>query len=176
MSKRRPVRWVFGGVGALSGLTVALGYFRADSSQRRKVKVSAEGGVRFLRSISVGLVISLDYWWSGKGLDEVSQFCWCALTGIAVVLCIQDSREYDLALLPCHQRSADRIVSGALKNGGLYIKLGQGLGTFNQVLPRQYIDTLKSLQDKVRKPSIQNIALNNGVCIFCRHWLGNSER
>lgn len=50
---------------------------------------------------------------------------------------------------PVHQRSADRIVWGALKNGGLYIKLGQGLGCFNQVLPRQYIDTLKTLQDMV---------------------------
>lgn len=62
---------------------------------------------------------------------------------------LQDSEEYDKAVFPCHQRSADRIVSGALKNGGLYVKLGQGLGTFNQVLPHQYIDTLKALQDKV---------------------------
>ena len=61
----------------------------------------------------------------------------------------QDSSEYDVAIQPCHQRSADRIVAGALRNGGLYIKLGQGLGSFNQVLPRQYIDILKSLQDKV---------------------------
>ena len=29
------------------------------------------------------------------------------------------------------------------------MKLGQGLGSFNQVLPREYIDTLKVLQDKV---------------------------
>lgn len=62
---------------------------------------------------------------------------------------LQESVEYDEAIKPCHQRSADRIVAGALKNGGLYIKLGQGLGTFNQVLPREYIDTLKTLQDMV---------------------------
>ena len=61
----------------------------------------------------------------------------------------QDSPEYNTAIAPCHQRAADRIVNGALKNGGLYIKLGQGLGSFNQVLPRQYIDTLKVLQDMV---------------------------
>lgn len=65
------------------------------------------------------------------------------------MLQIQDSAAYEAAIEPCHQRSADRIVAGALRNGGLYIKLGQGLGSFNQVLPRQYIDTLKSLQDKV---------------------------
>lgn len=61
----------------------------------------------------------------------------------------QDSEEYSLAVFPCHQRSADRIVAGALRNGGLYIKLGQGLSTFNHILPRQYTDTLKSLLDKV---------------------------
>ena len=61
----------------------------------------------------------------------------------------QDSLEYQEAINPCHQRSADRIVIGALANGGLYVKLGQGLGSFNQVLPREYIDTLKVLQDKV---------------------------
>lgn len=53
------------------------------------------------------------------------------------------------AITPCHQRAADRIVTGALANGGLYIKLGQGLGSMNQVLPVEYIDTLKILQDKV---------------------------
>ena len=61
----------------------------------------------------------------------------------------QDTPEYTEAIKPCHQRSADRIVSGALANGGLYIKLGQGLGSMNQVLPLQYINTLKILQDKV---------------------------
>lgn len=69
---------------------------------------------------------------------------------LLVSIFFQESSEYDAAINPCHQRSADRIVAGALRNGGLYIKLGQGLGSFNQVLPRQYIDTLKSLQDMVQ--------------------------
>ncbi len=112
--------------------------------------MGVQGVVRFLRSISVGLTISLDYWWAGRGLDEVRT----GRTGLSddcekVLFVAQDSAEYDQAVAPCHQRSADRIVAGALKNGGLYIKLGQGLGTFNQILPRQYIDTLKTLQDKV---------------------------
>ena len=61
----------------------------------------------------------------------------------------QDSIEYYEAISPCHQRAADRIVSGALANRGLYIKLGQGLGSFNQILPREYIETLRILQDQV---------------------------
>ena len=49
----------------------------------------------------------------------------------------------------CHQRSADRIVVGAIDNGGIYIKLGQGLACFNHILPREYTETLLVLQDKV---------------------------
>ena len=45
---------------------------------------------------------------------------------------------------------------GALANGGLYIKLGQGLGSMNQVLPPEYVDTLKILQDKVGMQLLNN--------------------
>ncbi|XP_075067582.1 putative aarF domain-containing protein kinase 5 isoform X2 [Mixophyes fleayi] len=48
----------------------------------------------------------------------------------------------------CHQRTADRLVDGALLNGGLYIKLGQGLCTFNHLLPPEYIKTLRVLEDQ----------------------------
>lgn len=48
----------------------------------------------------------------------------------------------------CHQRTADRLVDGALLNGGLYIKLGQGLCTFNHLLPPEYIATLRVLEDQ----------------------------
>lgn len=49
----------------------------------------------------------------------------------------------------CHLRAAKRIYEGVLKNGGLYVKLGQGLCTFNQILPVEYIQTLQALEDKV---------------------------
>lgn len=48
----------------------------------------------------------------------------------------------------CHQRAAESIVEGAIKNGGLYIKLGQGLCAFNHLLPPEYIHTLQVLEDK----------------------------
>ena len=34
-------------------------------------------------------------------------------------------------------------------NEGFYVKLEQGLCSFNQVLPREYINTLKVLKNKV---------------------------
>ncbi|XP_028254237.1 putative aarF domain-containing protein kinase 5 isoform X2 [Parambassis ranga] len=48
----------------------------------------------------------------------------------------------------CHQRAAECMVEGAIKNGGLYIKLGQGLCSFNHLLPPEYIHTLQILEDK----------------------------
>lgn len=53
-----------------------------------------------------------------------------------------------------HERSAQRILKGCLQNGGLYIKLGQGLCAMNHLLPKEYVEILTQLQDKclTRKP------------------------
>jgi aarF domain-containing kinase len=42
-----------------------------------------------------------------------------------------------------------------LKNGGLYIKTGQGISAINHILPKEYTDTLKKLEDSCleRKPN-----------------------
>lgn len=71
MARRRYVRLLFGGVLACGGVAGAVSYARADSVERRRAKVGVYGVIRFFRSISVGLIISLDYWWAGRGLDEV---------------------------------------------------------------------------------------------------------
>lgn len=47
-----------------------------------------------------------------------------------------------------HQRSALRLLDGCLLNGGLYIKAGQGLAAINHILPIEYTETLKLLEDK----------------------------
>ena len=61
---------------------------------------------------------------------------------------LQDSAEWKQRAHQVHQRTADRILVGCLKNGGLYIKLGQGLVSFNHILPTEYLDTLQVLYDK----------------------------
>ena len=47
-----------------------------------------------------------------------------------------------------HKRSAEKLLNGCLANGGLYIKIGQGLSAINHILPTEYIETLKKLEDK----------------------------
>ncbi|XP_058032509.1 uncharacterized aarF domain-containing protein kinase 5 isoform X3 [Ahaetulla prasina] len=56
--------------------------------------------------------------------------------------------EYVAAVSRCHQRSAESIVFGAIQNGGLYIKLGQGLCALNHILPQEYVNTLRTLEDQ----------------------------
>lgn len=60
----------------------------------------------------------------------------------------EETEEYNRAIRSCHKRAAQRILAGCLANGGLYVKLGQGLNAMNHILPREYIDTLVVLQDK----------------------------
>lgn len=60
----------------------------------------------------------------------------------------QCSPAYLSEMSACHRRAAECMVDGATKNGGIYIKLGQGLCAFNHLLPTEYIHTLQILEDK----------------------------
>lgn len=40
------------------------------------------------------------------------------------------------------------MLEGCLLNGGLYIKLGQGVAAINHILPSEYTETLKHLEDR----------------------------
>lgn len=57
----------------------------------------------------------------------------------------------------CHQRAADALLMGAIRNGGLYVKLGQGLCSFNHLLPPEYIRTLRVLEDKALIRGFQEV-------------------
>ncbi|XP_076610452.1 putative aarF domain-containing protein kinase 5 isoform X1 [Chaetodon auriga] len=132
--KRRGLLWKTL-VGVSVGVPVAVGVQYAVSAprERRKMRIVIEGFGRLCRSLSVGIFISLDYWWTtnvtARGLDE-------------------SSPSYLAEMSACHQRAAECMVEGAVRNGGIYIKLGQGLCSFNHLLPPEYIRTLQILEDK----------------------------
>nr|XP_053632138.1 uncharacterized aarF domain-containing protein kinase 5-like isoform X3 [Cherax quadricarinatus] len=132
--KRR--KRVLGLIGKISGGVVVavptaggIYYALSDDITKRQTRVTVEGIGRFFRTLWIGMTISLDYQWAMYGLNT-------------------DSDEYEKAMSKAHQRSAERILEGCLKNGGLYIKLGQGLVSMNHVLPKEYVDTLRALQNK----------------------------
>ncbi|XP_020946123.1 uncharacterized aarF domain-containing protein kinase 5 isoform X3 [Sus scrofa] len=67
------------------------------------------------------------------------------------------SPRYLEVMSACHQRAADALVAGAISNGGLYVKLGQGLCSFNHLLPPEYIRTLRVLEDRALTRGIQEV-------------------
>jgi aarF domain-containing kinase len=60
----------------------------------------------------------------------------------------KDGEEYNKIIKECHQRSADKLVKACILNGGMYVKMGQGLSTMNQILPKEFYVTLRSLQSE----------------------------
>ncbi|XP_059102899.1 uncharacterized aarF domain-containing protein kinase 5 isoform X2 [Peromyscus eremicus] len=117
------------------GVPLLLGarYFMAEAQEKRKIRLAVDGIGRFGRSVKVGLLISLDYWWCTN----------VVLRGVE-----ENSPGYVEVMSACHQRAADALVAGAIRNGGLYVKLGQGLCSFNHLLPPEYIQTLRVLEDR----------------------------
>uniref|UniRef100_A0A8C5MSY0 AarF domain containing kinase 5 n=1 Tax=Leptobrachium leishanense TaxID=445787 RepID=A0A8C5MSY0_9ANUR len=108
-------------------------YYWSEPQERRRMRILLEGIGRFWRSVVIGSQISMNYWWTTR----------VTLRGEN-----ENSPRYGAAMSRCHQRAADRLVEGAVQNGGLYIKLGQGLCAFNHLLPPEYTKTLRVLEDQ----------------------------
>ncbi|XP_069478049.1 uncharacterized aarF domain-containing protein kinase 5 [Ambystoma mexicanum] len=128
------LKWVWRSTVVLALPTAAgVWYTMANAHEKRKMRIVVEGVGRFCRALSVGMQISVDYWWTANvklnGIDE-------------------NSLDYRQQMSACHQRSADTLVQGAIRNGGIYIKLGQGLCAFNHLLPKEYTRTLRVLEDR----------------------------
>lgn len=124
-SRRSPYVYAFVGVAVSAPL---LWYQTLSTPDKRSVRTSLGGLVRFAKTLKIGLTISCDYSYSAMGY-------------------IEGTEDYKAMMKRCHQRNAERILKGCLENGGLYIKLGQSLVALNHLLPREYLDTLEILHD-----------------------------
>ncbi|XP_035784722.1 uncharacterized aarF domain-containing protein kinase 5-like [Anopheles albimanus] len=90
---------------------------------------NVHGARRFLRSFLIGISISVDYAWNLRNLQE-------------------GDGQYEAILPEIHLRSAKKLLEGCLANGGLYIKIGQGVAAVNHIIPKEYVDTLRQLEDQ----------------------------
>ncbi|KAK9692812.1 Ankyrin repeats (3 copies) [Popillia japonica] len=113
----------------VQGETFMGSYVLADNVQGETFSSYILASLRFLRSLKIGITISLDYYFSTMGLNE-------------------DLENYKSMMSLIHKRAATRIMNGCLVNGGTYIKLGQGLVSLSHILPVEYIEILSRLQDQ----------------------------
>lgn len=138
--------------------------------------------------MKIGFFISLDYWWCTnvvlRGVEEVCPHIlstWWGegntgdggswedhgvagrLSPASPYACGQNSPKYVEIMSACHQRAADALVAGAISNGGLYVKLGQGLCSFNHLLPTEYIQTLRVLEDKALTRGFREVSPADGT-------------
>ncbi|KAL0085269.1 ABC1 family-domain-containing protein [Phycomyces blakesleeanus] len=65
--------------------------------------------------------------------------------------------EREAAKSACHQRSADHVLWGLQKLGGVYVKLGQHVSAMVYILPPEWTSTMAVLQDKCDPTSPQDI-------------------
>ncbi|XP_006806121.1 uncharacterized aarF domain-containing protein kinase 5 [Neolamprologus brichardi] len=128
-AKRRGLLWkTLIGLSVGVPVAVSIKYAVSEPRQRRQMRIVIEGFGRFCR----------------VNLLSLCEKC----KELVVELPILSNPSYVTEMSACHQRAAESIVEGAIKNGGLYIKLGQGLCAFNHLLPPEYIHTLQLLEDK----------------------------
>lgn len=58
------------------------------------------------------------------------------------------SDEYEAVKKKVNQRAAERLLYVCSKHGGVYTKFGQHISSMNHILPKEYTETLKVLQDR----------------------------
>ncbi|XP_055837635.1 uncharacterized aarF domain-containing protein kinase 5 [Episyrphus balteatus] len=91
---------------------------------------------RFLRSLKVATQIAFDY----------------------LLLQQKESYEnYEQLLKEVHLKSAKRLLDACLNNGGLYIKVGQGVSAINHILPIEYTQTLCKLHDQCLQTTKEDV-------------------
>ncbi|KAJ1962174.1 hypothetical protein GGI12_002808 [Dipsacomyces acuminosporus] len=56
-----------------------------------------------------------------------------------------------------HLRSAEKVKQALMKNGGVYIKLGQHISAMQYVLPTEWCATMQALQDQNTASSIEDV-------------------
>lgn len=60
-----------------------------------------------------------------------------------------NSEDYQKIKSKIHTRSAERLRDVCLDNGGVFIKVGQHIGSLDYLLPPEYVQTMRILYDKV---------------------------
>jgi len=129
ISKRSWSKIALVSIGLPGSLFFAYYQLALDNQEKRRIRVHIESVGRAIRSVKVGLQIVTDYKWNLYGLTK-------------------EDDGYAKIIKGCHSRSAEVLVKTCIANGGMYVKLGQGLSMMNHILPKEFYLTLRKLQNE----------------------------
>lgn len=68
-----------------------------------------------------------------------------------------DEAAYEEAKHACHQRCAERVLVAVQRLGGVYVKLGQHISVMQYLLPNEWCQTMRVLQDRCVPTSPEDI-------------------
>ncbi|KAL9182297.1 hypothetical protein ACHAXT_012949 [Thalassiosira profunda] len=147
---------------ALSSLLPSLALLQPPYSKRKIILFA------FLASIILGTAAFASLYTFHRGFRRTVQF-WRGLAPLIVKYkalkfkaeTIDKCSEEEMArrLDVFREESAPRLVDLILRMGGIYIKIGQVMSTIGQgLLPQQYVDALKPLQDGVPPRNYEEIS------------------
>jgi aarF domain-containing kinase len=63
----------------------------------------------------------------------------------------------DSVISQIHSRSANRLKNLFCLNGGVFIKVGQFIGSLDYLLPDEYVQTMKTLHDKAPQSNVEDL-------------------
>ncbi|GAB5354205.1 hypothetical protein AAMO2058_000099700 [Amorphochlora amoebiformis] len=95
-----------------------------------------EAGIRIGRCGQTAFVMSLSYGWARWGLNE---------------------KERSRATQEAHPRNAERLKALLFKNKGIYIKVGQILGTLDYLIPKAYVNEMRDCFDEAPESSWEDV-------------------
>lgn len=130
LTASRAGRWMLRAAGLGAGALVGAAFMVPEPT---RVLV---GIARFTSCLAVGTWIAADYKWSLRGLE---------------------GEAYDRVQQEVHLRCAKRLLKLFQYNKGIFIKFGQHLAAMDYLLPHEYTDTMRVLQDHAPAVSYEDI-------------------
>lgn len=142
--KRLPIRWRR----TATATAVALGVGSYVVYNHDTASLLATSIYRCSVAANVTCKVAWDYYWNFPELP---------LEGDEEGVDPERVLEIRAARSAVHQRSAERVKLALMKNGGVYIKLGQHISAMQYVLPMEWCSTMQALQDQNTASSLADV-------------------
>ena len=124
----------------LAGVMLAGTYVYLPRQQQQDVKGLVNSSVSAMQAGTLIATTVVDYMYSLRGIEY-------------------DSEEYHQARSLAHARTANKIYRLSVRNRGIYFKVGQYIGNLERIIPHEFTDILKVLQDSAPPLPFEHIRI-----------------